>query len=212
MARSWVDVARGPVSKLRSEAREFVPAHDADPSSHSADPFPSITHFRRHLHSLLPELGGAVSKAWTERQIVACEACGTEARLCANGCILPGNRSRRNRVWICAPCDHKEDVRISQMPYMDLGKLADPDTGRKEPFLCKSCHAHRAREQAQKSRASYLAIKAKEENIDREVKACMATLPNSMSTEARHDHFRRAYNKAYTKAYGQQGAAGANGV
>lgn len=138
MARSWLDVARGRASSaLRSEAPEFVPA---------ADLFPCIAHHRAHMHSLVPELrGDGPSKTWTERNIVACDDCGCEARLCANGCVLPGNRPGRNRRWICAPCDYAEDVRISQLPYMDLGKLADPDTERKEPFRCVHCHERHAK-------------------------------------------------------------------
>ncbi len=89
---------------------------------------------------------------WTPPPV--CCDCGAKPRLCANGCALPGNRARRVG-WVCAPCDHAEDRRISQMPYMDIGPLADPDYERKEQFRCEGCHKRKSDAEEAKRAADY---------------------------------------------------------
>ena len=159
MARSWSDVASGRARGMRSDAPEFVPAY------RSATP-------------RAPSLACLVA--------VPCDDCGADAHLCANGCVLPASRRGRKGVWICAPCDYEEDVRISQMPYMDIGQLADPDTERKEPFQCDDCYD-------KKAEAAWAAVEAATE---KQRLRALAEAPAYEKAEAARDAFRQAHYEA----------------
>jgi hypothetical protein len=114
-----------------------------------------------------------------------CCDCGAKPRLCANGCPLPGNR-RRRVGWVCAPCDHAEDRRISQMPYMDIGPLADPDYERKEQFRCESCHKKKSDAEEALRQAEYAERVRKEKALE----------PARLAAEAASEAIYTAYFKA----------------
>jgi hypothetical protein len=190
MSRSWATVARGveapvkaPVSKLNANA-----------------------------------------VVWKPREVHHCLDCGKLAQMCENGCDRPGNRSivprlgrdrYGQRQWgppksVCAGCHYNHEHAISQMPYMDMGPLPDSDPEGKLPFLCVGCAEVRSRKEMEAQEARYLANKAKEEQIKSSIDAYLATLPK-MSSSDRSEHFRIAYQAAYSKAYGLPSVRAAGG-
>ncbi len=125
----------------------------------------------------------ADAPVWTPPAL--CCDCGGKPRLCANGCALPGNR-RRRVGWVCAPCDHAEDRRISQMPYMDIGPLADPDYERKEQYRCEGCHKRKRDAEDAKRAAEYAERCRREQALE----------PAYKAAEAASEAIREAYFKA----------------
>jgi hypothetical protein len=127
----------------------------------------------------------------------SCCDCGAKPRLCANGCALPGNRARRGG-WVCASCDYAEDRRISQMPYMDIGPLADPDYERKEKFRCEGCHKRKSDAEEAVRQAEYAERVRKEKALEPARKAADA------ASDAIYDAYFKAVEAevAYAKTLG----------